>query len=210
LEKLCRTYWYPLYAFVRRQGHEVEEAQDLTQEFFARLLAKNYLALADPGRGRFRTFLLASLKNFLANEWRRLSRPKRGGGQQFIPLDAETAEGRYSLEPADESSPDKLYEKRWAAILLEQAMDRLREEFSATGRAQLFEELKLWIWGEKNAVSQTEVAKRLSMSEGAVNVAVHRLRRRYRELLREEIAHTVANPVEIEEELRYLKTVLSS
>jgi len=209
LEKLCRTYWYPLYAYVRRQGHNVEQAQDLTQGFFARLLARNYLALADPERGRFRSFLLASLKNFLANEWRRTSRPKRGGGQRFIPLDSGEAEGRYGLEPVDEASPDKLYEKRWAAIVLEQAMERLHEEFRVTRRERLFEELKVFIWGDRNMASQTEVAARLEMSEGAVNAAVHRLRRRYRELLREQIAHTVASPAEIDEELRYLKKVLS-
>jgi RNA polymerase sigma-70 factor (ECF subfamily) len=209
LEQLCRTYWYPLYAFVRRQGQDVEEAQDLTQEFFARLLAKNYLALADPRRGRFRTFLLASLKNFLRNEWRDASRQRRGGGQSFLQLDAQDAEGRYALEPADESSPDKLYEKRWAATLLEKAMQCLRAEFSTTGRDRLFEELKVFVWGERSTTSQAEVAVRLDMTVGAVNVAVHRLRRRYRDLLREEIAHTVSSPAQIEEELRYLKAVLS-
>jgi len=209
LEKLCRTYWYPLYAFARRQGCTVEEAEDMTQEFFARLLAKNYLSLADPARGRFRSFLLTSLKNFLANEWRLVSRAKRGGGQQFIPLDAKDAEGRYAHEPVDEASPDKLYEKRWAATVLEQAMDRLHEEFRATGREKLFAELKAFVWGDRDVTSQVEVAARLRMSEGAVNVAVHRMRRHYRELLRAEIAETVASPAEVDEELHHLKTVLS-
>jgi RNA polymerase sigma-70 factor (ECF subfamily) len=209
LEKLCRTYWYPLYAFARRQGCAVEEAEDMTQEFFARLLAKNYLSLADPARGRFRSFLLTSLKNFLANEWRLVSRAKRGGGQQFIPLDTENAEGRYAHEPVDEASPDKLYEKRWAATVLEQAMDRLHEEFRATGREKLFAELKAFVWGDRDVTSQVEVAARLRMSEGAVNVAVHRMRRRYRELLRAEIADTVASPAEVDEELHHLKAVLS-
>jgi len=209
LAKLCRVYWYPLYAYVRRQGRSPEDAQDLTQGFFARFLEKEYFKRADRTRGRFRTFLLSSLKNFLSNESRRATRPKRGGGQLLIPLDAEDAEGRYAQEPADESSPDKLYEKRWAATLLVQAMERVREEFCATGRQRVFDELKVFVWGDRNAVSQIEVAKRLGMSEGAVNLAVHRLRRRYRERLREEIAHTVDNPAEIDEELRHLKAVLS-
>jgi RNA polymerase sigma-70 factor (ECF subfamily) len=209
LEKFCRAYWYPLYVFVRRKGYEVEDARDLTQEFFAQLLAKNSLVRADRARGRFRSFLLASLKNFLVNEWRAASRQKRGGDQQFIPLDTEEAEGRYASEPADEASPDKLYEKRWAATLLEQAMDRLREEFAGGDRARLFEELKAFIWGEKTTASQIEVAARLNLTEGAVHGAVHRLRRRYRELLREEIARTVSTTTEIDEELRHLKAVLS-
>ena len=181
----------------------------MTQEFFARLLAKDYLSLADPARGRFRSFLLTSLKNFLTNEWRNTSRQKRGGGQQLIPLDATEAEDRYALEPVDESSPDRLYEKRWAATLLEQALQRLGEEFSASGRQKLFEELKVFVWGDRRASSQVEVAARLEMTEGAVNVAAHRLRQRYRELLRAEIADTVASPTEIDEELRHIKKVLS-
>ena len=209
LEKLCRIYWYPLYAFLRRQGCQIEEAQDLTQDFFARLLAKNYLSLADPARGRFRTFLLAGLKNFLLNERRNASRPKRGGGQRFIPLDVADAEGRYAREPVDERSPDKLYDQRWAATVLEQAMARLRQEFSAAGRQRLFEELKIFIWGDRNTVSQVELAVRLELTEAAVHVAVHRLRRRYRELLREQIAQTVSSPAEVDQELRELKAVLS-
>jgi RNA polymerase sigma-70 factor (ECF subfamily) len=209
LEKLCCAYWYPLYACVRRKGRSPADAQDLVQEFFARLLEKKYLKLANPARGRFRTFLLASLQNFLTNEWRQAARAKRGGGRACLSLDADEAEGRYAREPVEEASPDKLYEKRWAATVLEQALDRLRAEFGASLREREFDELKAFIWGDRNVGSQAAMAARLSMNEGAVNVAVHRLRRRYRELLRAAIADTVSNPAEIDEELQHLKQVFS-
>jgi RNA polymerase sigma-70 factor (ECF subfamily) len=204
LERLCRTYWGPLYAYVRRQGHEVHEAQDLTQEFFARLLEKHYLGLADPARGRFRTFLLTSLQNFLRNEWKSASRQKRGGGQAILPLDLESAEGGYATDPADGLTPEIIFEKRWAAALLDQVLRRLGEDYAAVGKGPLFEQLKIFVWGEKNQASYAQMAVELGLSEGAVKVAVHRLRTRYRELLRAEVASTVADPAEIDEELRHL------
>src|SRR5438094_1880330 len=153
LEKLCRTYWYPLYVYVRSQGKSPEDAQDLTQIFFSRLLEKNYFAKADPDRGRFRTFLLRSMKNFLVNEWKRAGRLKRGGGVEFLSIDANVAEDRYATEPADESTPDAAFEQRWAITLIEQVLDTLRREYSAADKARLFEELKGFIWGDKSAAS---------------------------------------------------------
>jgi RNA polymerase sigma-70 factor (ECF subfamily) len=208
LAQLCRTYWYPLYAFVRRQGRGPEEAQDLTQEFFARLLAKDYLALADPARGRFRSFLLASLKNFLAESHRHATRLKRGGGQTVVSWDDMTAEQRYLAEPRDESTAEALYEQRWALTLLETALARLGAELASAGKARLFAELRGQLWGEPPVASYAELSARLGLSEGAVKVTVHRLRLRFRELLREEVAHTVTSAEEIDEELRHLITVV--
>jgi len=208
LETLCRWYWYPLYAFVRRQGHEVHDAEDLTQEFLARFLAKEYVERADPARGRFRNFLLACLKHFLAEQWRQAGRLKRGGGQAVISWDSLTAEERYQSEPADPLTPEKVYDRRWALTLLEQALARLGEEQSAAGKAEVFGPLKDYLWGEGSGAGYAEVAARLGMTEGALKVTVHRLRQRYRELLREEVAHTVAAVHEIDEELRYLVAVI--
>jgi RNA polymerase sigma-70 factor (ECF subfamily) len=210
LERLCRTYWYPLYAFVRRQGRNAEDAQDLTQGFFARLLEKEYLRLADPARGRFRTFLLASLNAFLAEAHRHVHRLKRGGGQTFISWDALTVEQRYLAESRDESTAEALYEARWALTLLETVLGRLGTELASAGKDRLFAELKGHLWGEPNAASYTELAPRLGLSEGALKVAVHRLRRRFRQLLREEVARNVADPAEVDEELRHLVAVLRS
>jgi RNA polymerase sigma-70 factor (ECF subfamily) len=210
LEKLCSTYWYPLYVFVRRQGNSPEDAQDLTQEFFARLLEKKYLRLADPDRGKFRAFLLKSLKHFLVNEWEKARTQKRGGGQWIIPLDAEIAEGRYAAEPVQGLTLDQVYEKRWAVTLIEAVLAVLRESYAAAGRLPVFETLKGFIWGDPAALSYAEVAPRLGLTEGAVKVAVHRLRGRYRELLRAEVAKTVATPGEVDEELRHLMAVLSA
>ncbi|HVM61987.1 MAG TPA: sigma-70 family RNA polymerase sigma factor [Verrucomicrobiae bacterium] len=204
LEQLCRAYWYPLYAYVRRRGYDVHEAEDLTQEFFARLLAKNYLAGVDPSKGKFRSFLLASLKHFLANEWDRAHAAKRGGGQPLLPLDTQSAETRYRQEPADELTAEKLLERQWALALLDQVLDRLQAEFAADGKSEQFDQLKLFLTEGKGATSYAAMATKLGTTEGAVKVAVHRLRRRYRELLREEIAHTVASPAEIDEEIRHL------
>jgi RNA polymerase sigma factor (sigma-70 family) len=204
LEKLCRTYWYPLYVFARRGGNSAEDAQDLTQDFFARLLEKNYLAKADRDRGRFRAFLLGSMKNFMVNEWKRSSRLKRGGGIEFLQIDADCAEDRYLAEPADEASPENTYERRWAITLIEQVLATLREEHEAAAKSQLFQELKGFIWGEKSTASYAEIAGHLSLSEGAVKVAVHRLRQRFREILRAEVANTVARPDEVDSELRHL------
>jgi RNA polymerase sigma factor (sigma-70 family) len=205
LEKLCQTYWYPLYAYVRRQGHSPEDAQDLTQEFFARLIAKNYLGDVDRSKGKFRSFLLASLKHFLANEWDKSRAQKRGGGQTIVSLDAET---RYRLEPADVVSADKVFERRWALTLLDEVLKRLRDEYAADGKTKLFEQLKETLTGERT-IPYAKLGDRLGMTEGAVKMAVHRLRQRYRETLRAEIAETVSGPEEVEEELRHLHAALS-
>jgi RNA polymerase sigma factor (sigma-70 family) len=210
LEELCRTYWYPLYAYVRRRGHNPQEAEDLTQEFFARLLARNYLAGVDREKGKFRSFLLASLKHFLANEWDRAQAQKRGGGQPHLSLDTQTAETRYQSEPADDLTPEKLLERRWALALLDQVLARLRAEFVADDKEKQFDELKVWLTEGKGATSYAVAAARLGTTEGAAKVAVHRLRRRYRELLRDEISHTVATPAEIEEEIRHLFAAFAS
>lgn len=207
LAHLCHAYWYPLYAFVRRQGHPADDAQDLTQEFFSRLLAKNYLAAADPGRGKFRSFLLSSLKHFLANEWDRAHAQKRGAGHQLISLDDTQAEAQYALEPADNTSPDKLFERRWATTLLDQVLSRLRAEYEGTERGKLYAAIKGCLTQE--AAPYAELAASLAMSEGAVKVAAHRLRARYRELLREEIAQTVSSAGEVEDEIRHLFTALA-
>jgi RNA polymerase sigma-70 factor (ECF subfamily) len=208
LEKLCRTYWFPLYAFARRQGNSPEDAQDLTQSFFSRLLANNYIAKADPDRGKFRTFLLQSLRNFLVNEWKWEGRLKRGGGAEFLSIDTSMAEDRYAAEAPEQASADSEYEIRWAVTLVEQVLAALRQEFSSEDKARLFEELKGFIWGDKNTASYAEIAGHLNLSEGNVKVAVHRLRQRFRELLRAEVANTVARPEDIDGELRHLVSVL--
>jgi RNA polymerase sigma factor (sigma-70 family) len=210
LAHLCETYWYPLYAFVRRQGHSPHDAQDLTQEFFARLLQKGYLQAADPEKGRFRTFLLVVLKRFLANEWDRARAQKRGGGQVHVPLDTDLAERRYQVEPQADIPADQIYERRWALALLEQTMNRLRQEFIAAGKHREFQQLKGFLTVDRGAISYTDIAASTGMSEGAVRVAVHRLRRRFRELFREEISHTVARPQEIDDEVRHLLKALSA
>jgi RNA polymerase sigma-70 factor (ECF subfamily) len=209
LVTLCTTYWYPLYAFVRRQGYRPEDAQDLTQAFFAKLLEKNYVGDADRQRGKFRSFLLASLKHFLANEWDKARAQKRGGSRTFVALDAQTAETRYRLEPVDTMTADKIYERRWALTLLDEVLRRLREEYAAEGKGKLFDQLKVTLTGERSAIPYAGIGGQLGMSEGAVKVAVHRLRQRYREILRAEIAETVAGPGQVEEELRHLFAVLS-
>lgn len=207
LEGLCRTYWYPLYVYLRRQGNRPEDAQDLAQEFFFRLLEKNYLAKADRERGKFRTFLLQSLKNFMINEWKAAGRRKRGGGFEFISIDAEAAEGRFAAESAPSADPENEYEQRWAVTLIEKALTTLRQEFQAADKARMFEELSGFIWGAQSTASYAEIAGHLHLTEGAVKVAVHRLRQRFRELLRAEIAHTVARPEDIDDELRHLISV---
>lgn len=204
LEDLCRTYWYPLYAYVRHQGHSKEDAEDLTQSFFARFLEKNYLEGLRSEKGKFRAFLLAALKHFLANEWDKARRRKRGGGAAPLSLDWQDADTRFHIEPADQLSPDKLYDRTWAVTLLERVIARLRDEHAAEGKAKLFEQLKPALTAGKGAIPYAQAAGNCGVSEGAVRVAVHRLRRRYRELLREEIAQTLAHPAEVEEELRAL------
>ena len=207
LERLCRTYWYPLYVYVRRQGNSPEDAQDLTQTFFSRLLEKNYFAKADRDRGKFRTFLLRSLKHFLVNEWKRAGRLKRGGGVEFLSIDANVAEDRYATEPANTSNPDAAYEQRCAVALIEQVLNTLRQEYKAADKARLFEELKGSIWGDKSSASYAEIAGHLNLTAGTVKVAVHQLRQRFRKLLRAEVAHTVARPEDVDDELRHLIAV---
>jgi RNA polymerase sigma-70 factor (ECF subfamily) len=209
LARLCQTYWHPLYAYVRRLGYSPHDAQDLTQEFFARLLARNSLAGADESRGRFRSYLLASLKHFLANEWDKARAQKRGGGQVPIPIDPASAETGCVFEPADPVTAEKIYERRWALTLLDLVLRRLRQEYAVTGREKLFEELKPTLTEARRSVRYAEIAIRLGSSEGAVKVAVHRLRQRYREVLRAEIADTVAGPGEVEDELRNLFAALA-
>jgi RNA polymerase sigma factor (sigma-70 family) len=204
LEELCRTYWYPLYAYVRHRGHSLEDAEDLTQEFFSRFLAKNYLAGLDSNRGRFRAFLLASLKHFLANEWDRSQRQKRGGGATLLSLDYHGADTRYQIDPPDNLSPDKLYDRAWATTLLERVISRLREECKNEERAGHFEQLKSYLMVGANDIPYATAAAALGLSEGNVRVAVHRLRRRYRELLQQEIAQTLADPSQAAEEMRAL------
>jgi RNA polymerase sigma factor (sigma-70 family) len=205
LERLCRTYWYPLYVYIRRHGHSVEDAQDLTQQFFAQVLRKGSIGLADPERGRFRTFLLHALRNFLANEWKRARRIKRGGGAACLSLDLEDAEQRYSKEqPAVTITPERAYEKRWAMTLLERVLADLQQEYAHAGNDRVFDELSDLLWGKDSSISYAQIGRRLGMAEGAVRGAMHRLRERYRERLRTEVAHTVADFQEVDEELRYL------
>lgn len=208
LEDLCRTYWFPLYAFVRRQGNSPEDAQDLTQDFFSRLLEKNCLSKVNPDLGKFRTFLLRSLKNFLVNEWKRAGRLKRGGGVEFLSIDTNEAEERYAAEVPNEFNPDAEYETRWAVTLIELVLTNLRQEFDAAEKGRLFVELKGFIWGNKTTASYAVIAGQLNLTEGTVKVTVHRLRRRFGELLRAEVAKTVARPEEIDVELRHLISVL--
>jgi len=209
LENLCRAYWPPLYAFVRRQGHNPADAQDLTQEFFARFLQKNYLGAVDPAKGRFRSFLLASLKHFLANEWDKARAAKRGGGGVLVPINTDSAETSCGVEPSDQLTPEKLFERRWALTLLEQVLARLRAEHLRDGKTELFEQLKATLTGERTSLPYAQIASRLGMSEVAIKVTVHRLRQRYREILREEISHTVSAPDQIEDEIRSLFSALS-
>jgi RNA polymerase sigma factor (sigma-70 family) len=210
LEKLCRTYWYPLYAYVRRRGYGVEDAQDGTQSFFTRLLERDVLARASPDRGRFRSFLLTTLKNFLADERDRAGAQKRGAGQPLVSLEALDGEVRYALEPADEMSPDKLFERRWATTVLEQAWASLEAEYVAEGKADLFRELRRFNSAQESAPGYAEVAGKLGLPENTVKSLVLRMRRRYRALLRSEIGHTVSDPSEIDEEIRYLLRVLGA
>jgi RNA polymerase sigma factor (sigma-70 family) len=209
LATLCQTYWYPLYVYVRRQGHGAPDAQDLTQEFFARLLEQKSLEQVRREKGKFRSFLLASLKHFLANEWDRARALKRGGGQELISLDADSAETRYSLEPTHGETADKIFDRRWALTLLDATLNRLRQEFANEGKAKIFEALKFTLTAERGTTPYADLATTLGLSEGAVKVSVHRLRQRYREVLRAEIADTVGTAGEVEEELRHLFAALS-
>jgi DNA-directed RNA polymerase specialized sigma24 family protein len=208
LEQLCRTYWYPLYAFVRRRGYSPEDAQDLTQGFLASLLSTHALGTVHPAKGRFRSFLLAALNHFLANEWDKAQALKRGGGQAPISLDA--AEERYRAEPSEGLSPDRIFERQWALTLLAQVASRLREDYETAGKGPLFEALQVYLSGEKGLPPYRETADQLGLGLDALKKAVERLRRRYGELLREEIAHTVSDPAEVDEEIRYLRSVVGA
>lgn len=209
LAQLCELYWYPVYAFIRRHGHSSDEAADLTQEFFALVLEKSYLRAADPERGRFRSFLLACLRHFLSNQRDRATAIKRGGGYNIVPLEIETAEGRYLHEPPEEITPEKIFERRWALTLLDRVLARLGDEYNVRGRQKLFEVLKGFLTGDSADVSYQAVAQTLGTTEGAVKVAVHRLRRRFRDLLAEEVETTVANQHDVEDEIRYLLRAVS-
>jgi RNA polymerase sigma-70 factor (ECF subfamily) len=209
LSSLCEMYWYPVYALIRRQGYRHEEGADLTQEFFARVIEKNYFHDADPARGRFRAFLCASIRHFLSNERDRARTLKRGGAQPPISLDVETAEGRYQLEPRDDLTPEKLFDRGWALILLERVLARVRDDHASAGKAELFDHLKGFLTGDA-AVPYADVAKALGTTEGAIKVAVHRLRRHFREALIEEIAETVSDPADINAEIDYLLKAVSA
>jgi RNA polymerase sigma-70 factor (ECF subfamily) len=204
---LCENYWYPLYAYLRRCGYSRDRAQDLTQEFFIRVLEGRYLDRADPEKGRFRSFLLTSLKFFVADEADRDRAHKRGGGM-VVPLEFSSAEERYQREPADDETPERIFERRWALSVLDRVVERLRNEFVQHGRSEHFERLKVLLLGQSDA-PYAALAREMKTSEGALKVAVHRLRKRYRELFRQEIADTVADPAQVESELRFLAGALT-
>ena len=204
LEELCRTYWFPLYAYVRRRGYSKEDAEDLTQTFFARFLEKNYLAGLSAERGRFRAFLLVALKHFLANEWDKSQRQKRGGGVTPLSLDWQTADTQFQIAATAEPSPEKAFDREWALALLGKVITRLQAECKAEGRGQQFAELKIFLTAGKGEGLHAVAAKALGLDEGAVRVTVHRLRKRYRQLLRDEIAQTLADPAQADEEMRAL------
>jgi len=209
LSTLCQTYWYPLYAYLRRRGHDSHQAEDYTQAFFAQMLEKGYLSRVEPKPGKFRSFLLTTLRHFLADQRDRARAVKRGGGKESLRLDFQTAEGRYTLEPANDLSPEKVFERSWALTLLEKTMDRLEAELAGMNKAELFDSLKVYLCGHAASVPYRDVAAELNMTEGAVKVTVYRLRRRYREMLRDEIAQTVSTAEQIEEEIRDLFAALA-
>jgi RNA polymerase sigma-70 factor (ECF subfamily) len=205
---LCQTYWYPIYAFIRRRGYSAIDAQDCTQEFFATLLEKDYVQDADRERGRFRTFLLTAVTRFLAKQRERERAAKRGGGRLVLSLDLDAGEGRYQLEPVEHWTPERLFERRWALTLLEQVLARLGERYAEQGKRDLFETLKVFLTYPETAGMHADLAAQLGMTEGALKVAVHRLRRRYREMLKDEITETVTHPDEMADELDTLMAAL--
>jgi RNA polymerase sigma-70 factor (ECF subfamily) len=209
LEELCRTYWYPLYAYVRRRGHGAPEAQDLTQAFFARLLERNWVGDADRNRGRFRTFLLTALSRFLADEWDKARAQKRGGGVAHVPVQLDTAETRYGHEPADDRTPEQCYDRQWALTLLESVLERLRAECERAGKGEWFATLNGCLTADRASLPYAELGAKLGMNEGAMKVSVHRLRKRYRSMLRAEIAQTLAATEDVDTELRHLFAVLA-
>jgi len=208
LASLCSSYWYPLYAFVRRCGHGPQEAEDLTQEFFYRFLERNWLGSVHPSGGKFRSFLLACLKHFLAKERQRANAQRRGGGCCVIPLDGQAAENRYLLEPPDNVTPEVLFERQWAVMVLERTYSLLKEQYARRGKGRLFEDLKGFLPAGKGSSSRAELAAKRGISADSLDVAIHRLRQRFGALLREELAQTVSSPAEVEEELRHLISIL--
>jgi RNA polymerase sigma-70 factor (ECF subfamily) len=210
LNKLCRTYWRPIFAFLRRQGVSPHEAEDITQGFFAQLLERGSLDAVRKEKGRLRSYLLGALKYFLADEQRRAMAIKRGKGQRLVPLEELRAENRAEMEPADPVTAEMIYERRWALTVLERVLSRLKDEYRAAGNAALFDSLKELLPDEPGSPSQAQIAARLGMTENAVRQAFHRFRQRYQSLLREEIAHTVATPADIEDELRHLIAVIGA
>ena len=208
LVALCENYWYPLYAYLRRRGYPPDQAQDLTQEFFMRVLEGRYLNRADPEKGRFRSFILSSLKFFVADEEDRQRARKRGGGLP-VPLEFSSGEERYQREPAHDETPERIFERRWALSVLDRVVEKLRAEFVHHGRPEHFERLKVFLLGHSDA-PHAALAREMKTSEGALKVAIHRLRKRYRELFRQEIADTVADPAEVESELRFLAAALTN
>ncbi len=210
LASLCSTYWYPLYAFTRRQGSSPHETEDLTQEFFFRFLERHALGSVQPAAGKFRSFLLACLKNFLAHERERAHAQRRGGGQPLIPLEGADAESRYSLEPADQRTPEVVFERRWAFAVLERTMTELRREYVTAGKCELFEALQSFLPGGHGDASRADLAAKRGVSVGAIDVAIHRLRQRFGNLLRAQVAQTVSSGAEVEEEIRYLISVIGS
>ena len=209
LETLCQSYWFPLYAFIRRRGYDNHQAEDYTQAFFAYILEKHSLQRADPRYGKFRSFLLIRLKGFLSDEGDRARAIKRGGGSEILSLSLQNAEGQYALEPADQLSPEKLFEKSWALTVLERTMNRLEADMAGKNKQKLFNHLKVYLTTEKDAIPYQNVAKELEMTEDSIRVAVHRLRRLYRKLLRDEIAQTVADEDQIDEEMSCLFAALA-
>ncbi len=210
LENLCQIYWPPIYAFVRRQGHSPHEAQDLTQGFILQLLERKSIADVEPAKGKFRSFLLAALKNFLANEWDKTQAQKRGGGQMIISLDEMAVESAGDFDLPDNVTPEKAFERRWAESLLEVTLSRLEKDYADDGKERLFQGLKSTLTESRSDIPYAEIAQKLGMSEGSIRVAVHRLRQRYREILRMEIANTVSTPEEVNEELRNLFAALNN
>lgn len=208
LETICRDYWFPLYAYVRRCGQSPADAQDLTQEFFCRLLEKRWLDAADREKGRLRSFLITALKNFMVNEWRRVSAQRRGGGQVHAPFDTAIAESRFASD-AHSLAPDETYDRQWALTLLDLTVNRLRAEFAAVGRPEAFEALKSCLLADRGGIDYAAVAGQMEVNEGAARVAVHRLRKRFREIYREEISQTLAEGADVDAELRHLAAALA-
>jgi RNA polymerase sigma factor (sigma-70 family) len=209
LEGLCRAYWYPLYALVRREGFDAEESRDLTQAYFAALLEKGYLEDFDPSLGRFRVFLKTSVRNFLSKEREKARAWKRGGRAEIISLDAEEVEGRYRFEPADRLTPEEIFERRWALTVLDRALGRLRREMEDADRGREFARLEGFLTGQQTTPSYRDVASELGTTESAVKTSIHRLRKRFGELLRSEIAETVSSPTDVDEEARHLLGVVA-